>query len=173
MKKTLFVAAILAAVLCIGQAMTPPSAVALQHGAKRASNKDMREGMKLAHQAHELLASALHIYDYQRVDAMRCIHEGNILLECALKGVPPPAPKLDKNGNPIPPKRIRDTELRSKYPAGDVAASDQKLKQGSDLIGQAIGMLDNADPMYHDQRVEAIGKFKEAQSYLAKALSIR
>lgn len=171
MKKTLFVAAILAAVLCIGQAMTPPS-VALQHGARRGSNKDMRQGIKAAHQAHELLASALHIYDYQRVDAMRCIHEGNTLLECALKGVPPPAPKLDKNGNPIPPKRIKDMDFRSKYPAADVAASDQKLRQGSELLGQAIGMLDNADPMYHGEREAAIAKFKEAQGYIAKALTI-
>jgi hypothetical protein len=118
------------------------------------------------------MASALHIYDYQRVDAMRMVHDGNILLECALKGVQPPAPKLDKNGNPIPPKRIKDGEFRSKYSAEDVAASDQKLRQASELIGQAIGILDNADPIYHDQRVQAIGLFKEAQGYISKALTI-
>lgn len=178
MRKTFVILAVISAA-AFTLAQTPVTPLKGRHPHRipaNQSNKDVRQGMKLAHQAHQLLASALPVYQGARVDAMIEVRVGNKELGDALKGisVDPTTGKLKlypvKHGKG---SKLRDGQSRSKYPADQVASSDAKLRQASTLLAQAIVKLDTADPMYHGERVEAIAKFKAAQGYIAQALAIR
>jgi exonuclease VII small subunit len=164
MKKTFLVLSIVAAMATIMTA-------AAQKPGARGSNRDLHQGMKLAHQAHELLKSALPVYDGNRVDAMEMVRWGNKELEDALKGISDVGvtPKV----RPHKKSLMLDGQKRAAFAGDQVAASDKKLSDAEALINEAIQKLDNADPLYHGERMDAISRFKTAIGYLQKALSIR
>jgi len=175
MKKALLAATALVAVLVAGQAIaTSPTVGAQRRNQMNQSNRDMRQAMKLIHEAHQLLAQALPVYDWKRIDAMEAIHAANKELHDALEGVTAePAPQLDRNGKPIKKKRPYDGDHRSKYSPDQIAASDQKLRDADGRIGDAIAKLDNADPLYHGERADAITKLRNGQDLIKAALAIR
>ncbi len=188
MKKSMLIVAVLAAAMCGGKALaqggvgpvkgTDPSSV-------KSSNKDMHQAIKLAHQAHQLIKSALPIYKGQREDALKEIHAGVIELQEALKaekGKPAePGDKKGKNGGlgkgHGAGKGVgndkKGTDSKTTYTPAQIAESDKKISDGTALLDQAIKLLDNADPIYHGERMDAIAKFKEAQKHLGKALTIK
>jgi hypothetical protein len=175
MKRTVSAICGLVAALIFAQAMTISTADAQRRRVPaNLSQRDMHQGMKLAHEAHELLAAALPCYKGNRVDAMQTIRLTNMELTDAIKGIPfDPAHPLNANGKPMKFKREFDGDKRSKYNGGMIEASDEKLRLADAKLGQAIVKLDNADPMYHGEREDAIKRLKDAKSQIAAALAVR
>lgn len=175
MKKSILLAVVLATALSIG----PVIAGAPQKGGHKGvpvnqSNRDMRQGIRLAHQAHQVLESALPVYKGNRVDALKEIRAGVMELTEALKGTKDTtAPKGKGQAKGGGKSKAEDNDSKSKYSAAQIADSDKKVSQASALLDQAIKKLDNADPMYHGERMDAIAKFKEAQKHLGTALTIK
>ena len=176
MRQSIVFAVALVAVLTVGQAatigiqgLTPTGNVT-----QKQSNRNLHQAMKLARRAHKLLESGLPIYQGHRVDAMRSTHAGVTELAEALNGSGPKAANINKGlGKGGSKGKRADNELRSKYTPEQVATSDKALGQAVTLIDQAIRLLDNADPTYHGERMDAIAKFKDAQKQIGTALTIK
>ncbi len=189
MRKSTIFLVVLGVAMSFGPALaTAPQGKPSEKVPIKQSNKDIREGIKFARQAHKLISEALPVYEGHRLDALKDIRGGTTELVKALRAAsnpgndnPPRNPNAGKgrlngnrpNGNAPKPPKPTDNESKSKYTPDQIADSDNKLKQASGLLDQAIKALDNADPVYHGERVEAINKFKNAQKQIATALTIK